>query len=331
MSESKEFAVREVPHPAWDEFARTAVGGTPFCSSRWLACAAAAAGARPLALGAFRRDQLVAGAAGWEAGQGRRRRFATPDLLPHTGFLFRPAASDRPTHVEAERTAATQALLTHLQAAYPRVCLTHAPDLADMRPFQWSGWQVTPRFTYWLDLPADRKQLWDGLERRARTEVRKAGRGAFRVEPAADAGELRRLYGLVYAGQAEAPVAGACVEAMVGGAVDAGLAEGFRARAPGGETACAVYFASGGDTLYAWVAGADPAFRGSGAASLLYWTVLEQTRCRRFDFVGANIPSIALFKRSFGGRLVPYFAVDGYRSRWRGLVAAARRATATHP
>ena len=62
------------------------------------------------------------------------------------------------------------------------------------------------------------------------------------------------------------------------------------------------------------MAGADPSHRDSGATSLLYWKVMEGTTRARFDFVGANLASIAFFKRGFGGDLVPYFATEGFGS-----------------
>ena len=178
--------IREVDGDAWDGFLRGAAGTTPFSTSPWLACAAAA-GVAPRILGAFRRDQLIAGVAGAETGRGWRRRFATPQLFPHTGFVFRAATTDRPAHVESERAAATRALIQHLQDGYPRVHLTHPPELVDPRQFQWAGWEVTPRFTYCVELPADRQVVWDGFERRTRTAVRKAEKEGYRVEPAADA------------------------------------------------------------------------------------------------------------------------------------------------
>ena len=76
-----------------------------------------------------------------------------------------------------------------------------------------------------------------------------------------------------------------------------------------GIVASIVVFVRGFDTIYAWVAGADPAYRDSGATSLLYWKLLLQAPFSRFDFVGANMREIALFKRGFGGTLLPYSAV----------------------
>ena len=96
--------------------------------------------------------------------------------------------------------------------------------------------------------------------------------------------------------------------------MDAGVAKTQAIVSPDGDIASIVIFVEGFDTLYAWVAGADPAFNASGATSLLYWRSFQQSRLKKFDFVGANRPAIAKFKRGFGGDLVPYFVVDGFKS-----------------
>lgn len=325
MTGSDKLHFDRVDATIWDEFLPSAVGATPFIGSAWMGLAAEAMGAQLELVGAFDGDQLVAGCAGVVTGSGWRQCLSTPPLLPHTGFVFRPTASARLPQIESDRSTACAGLIGHLQQRFARVHLTHAPALVDTRPFQWAHWQVTPRYTYHIDLPADRTQVWDGFERRTRTAIRKAQKGGYRVEASTDIDELRRLYAAVYGGESGAPVPAATVQQMAVAALQAGLIEGWRCVAPSGETAAVVFFARSEQTLYAWVAGADPAHRDAGATSLLYWHVLEQTPCAHFDFVGANMSSIAFFKRGFGGRLVPYAATEGFGHPLARTLAGLRR------
>lgn len=326
MTGSDKLRIEVVDTERWDKFVLNAVGTTPFIQSGWMQLAAEAQAAQCQLLGAFDGEHLVAGCAGVISGGGWRQRFATPALLPHTGFVFRQSTSDRTPHIESERSAATTALLHDLQQRFARVQLTHAPALTDARPFQWAGWQVTPRYTYHLSLSEDRTQVWDGFERRTRTAIRKAEKTGYRVEACTDTDELRRLYGAVYGGEAGAPVPAGIMQNMAAAASADGLVEGWRCMSAAGETAAAVFFARDQETLYAWVAGADPAHRDAGATSLLYWHVLQHTTCSHFDFVGANMPSIAFFKRGFGGDLVPYCATEGFGHPLARTVAGLRRA-----
>ena len=64
----------------------------------------------------------------------------------------------------------------------------------------------------------------------------------------------------------------------------------------------------------------------TGATSLLYWQYLCKIEHKYFDFVGANIPAVAFFKRGFGGDLTPYYVSEGYKSKWIKRALSARRA-----
>jgi len=319
------YHVAEVTDPTeWDTFAAAAVGGTPFSTAAWLDCAARAGGGVRL-LGCRRKGRLVAGVSGLEVPARGGPQLVTPPLLPHGGFILAPPNSDRPALQEAERCGAFRALIQFLGSEFGAVHLTHAPALADAREFAWAGWTVRPRYTYQIDL-ADRQAVWDTMERRTRATIRKAGEAGFRLAAAEDDGVLRDLYQAVYERQDDGPpVAAAAVEAVAGQARAAGLTETWAVESPAGEPAAVVAFTRG-DPCYALIAGAAPAFRDTGATALLYWEFLQRTEARSFDFAGANMPPIALFKRGFGGTLVPYFAVDGHRGRWRRSLAALRRA-----
>ena len=336
LASAKRFQIAEVAKADWSLFLESAVGSSTFSSVEWVQDAAQAmetqasesraTGAQARFLGAWDGDRLLAGVAGVVSGKGWRQRFSTPPLFPHTGILYRPLATNRPAHIESERSAATAALVDSLCRQFTRTHLTHTPAFTDTREFLWAGWDVQPRYTYHIDLPDDRSKVWDGFERRTRTAVRKAEKTGFHVEPATDVTELRRLYGLVYGGEHNAPVPGATLQHLTELAAAGGRVQGWQCLAPTGETASVVFFVADGDTLCAWVAGANPDHRDSGATSLIYWHVLQTTSCRRFDFVGANLASIAFFKRGFGGNLVPYFSTEGFGSSGLRTLAGLQRA-----
>lgn len=326
MPEPDSFEIADIADgERWDEFVGTAVCGTVFSTTAWLQCAREATGCESRIHGCYRRGELVAAVSGLHMSRKSLSRLVTPPLLPHGGFLHRPVDSDNPARRESDRNSAANRLIRFLESRYASVRLTHSPELVDMREFTWAGWQVRPRYTYRLPLPADRQDLWQQLERRTRTVVRKAENEGYRFRRLDDPELLRRQYELVYSSSPHAgppPVESALVGRFARAAADAGLTEMHVVESPSGAIAAAVVFARGSHDVFAWVAGADPAFRDSGAASFLYWKFLEQTSFQHFDFVGANIPGIALFKRGFGGDLVPYFHTEGYRSRWlKGLMS----------
>lgn len=309
---------------AWDTFVRQAVGGTVFSTSAWLRCAAAATGGHVQRLGCYRNDRLVAGLSGLARRRRGLYRFETPELTPYTGLLLAPVAGKGPAKGEAAQHRACTYLLNHLATHCDRAFLVHPPAIADVRPFTWQGWDAHVRYTYRLPL-GDRNALWQRAERRTRTAIRKAEKLGYQLRPTRDVALFQRQYEAIYANQASGPpVAATTAARFVAAALDAGLAQTYEIASSDGPAAV-VAFVEGFDTTYAWAAGADPAYNHTGAISLLYWHYWDTAAYEYFDFVGANIPSIAFFKRGFGCDLVPYYAVEGYKSRWVKRAFGVRR------
>ena len=326
MSDRDSFEIAAVTDCSlWDSFVRGAVGGTVFSTSGWLACAAGATGHESRMYGCYRKGQLVAGVSGIELRRGHVKGLVTPDLSPHGGFMFHPVDSASPARWESEHGGAARSLIQFLTSDYTDLHLTHAPAITDMRQFIWSDWEVRPRYTYEIPL-IDRGKLWDGLERRTRAVIRKAESEGFRFRATEDTDLLRRQYELVYSSRnGGTPVAAAVVQRFVEEAGGSGFTEAYLVEDSLGHPASIVVFVRGFDSIYAWIVGADPSFKDSGATSLLYWKLLQQSPYQRFDFVGANIPGIALFKRGFGGDLVSYFAVERCQNRLLNAGRALRR------
>ena len=308
----------------WDDFVRQAVGGTVFSTWGWLQCAQEASGNRCRYLGCYKNGQLVAGLSGVEAQHAGMRRFATPELTPHGGVLLARVPGKGPAKAESEWHRVAELFIAYLQTEYHHLSLVHAPAVSDMRPFIWAGWETRVRYTYQMEL-GDREALWERLERRTRTVIRKAEGSGFVVEPTQDMELFRRQYEQLYTRQGgKAPVDAGVAQRFAEAACRAGLARALKVVSPEGQVAAVVVFVEGFEGCYAWVAGADPELNHTGATSLLYWKYLEQGQ-GRFDFVGANIPAIAFFKRGFGGDLRSYFAVEGFRDPLvKGLFSGAR-------
>jgi hypothetical protein len=316
---------------AWDALVRQGVGGTVFATSAWLGCAQEALQAPVRRWGCVRNGRLVAGVSGVESCRAGCRRLFTPELTPHGGFQCLCPAAAAPGRAEAEQHRTAGLLCEYLEGRYAHVHLTHAPALTDMRPFAWAGHQVRVRYTYRIPLTSP-EDLWQRLERRTRTVVRKAASSGWQIRPAPDLELFADLYARVYQRQGQRqPVPVDAVKRFVRQALGAGLAQAVAVVSPADQTAAVVVFVADADQLYAWVAGADPVHNASGALSLLYCRVLETATARTFDFVGANLPSIAMFKRGFGGNLTPYYTSERFASRALRLLVPLWRAQSVRP
>ena len=325
MSDSYE--ILEITDSAtWDGFVRR-TGGSIFSTRSWLDCARDAVGDQVRCYGCYKNGRLLAAVSGLEKHRNRIRQLSTPVLTPHGGLLCAPVPGKGPAKVEAEWNRAAGLLTDHLMRIYGHVRLILAPAIRDVRPFIWAGWDARVRYTYHLDL-RNLDGLWERLERRTRTVIRKAEKTGFQFLPCDDTDLLRRQYTSIYTRQnAKAPVDPGLVQRFARRVLEKDLAQAFVVESTSGEAASIVVFVKGFDTAHAWVAGQNPAFNSTGATSLLYWRFFAHTTFEKFDFGGANIPPIALFKRGFGGDLVSYFTVEGFaNSLVRGAVRGRRAA-----
>jgi hypothetical protein len=79
-----------------------------------------------------------------------------------------------------------------------------------------------------------------------------------------------------------------------------------------------------GKAAYYYVSGNTSDGLSLGASPLLMFTILDQLKSegyRYFDWCAINLPRLANFKLSFGGKAVPYFALY-YEPRWLRMVKA---------
>ena len=324
------YEVERIEDPeVWDGLVRAAPGATVFSTSSWLRCARDVFGGEGVFYGCYRKGNLVAGCSGLALRRAGLAKLTTPPLTPYGGVVHAPIAAKRPAKIEAEQSGATCALMDRLTSDFHYVQLSHAPILRDVREFLWRDWRVSIRYSYRMDL-TDLDRLWDRFENRTNTVIRKAERSGCAVRLCEDLDLFALQYDRIYREQGTVSlVSGLQVAAFCRAVRDVGLSRMYVAESPAGEPACLVVFVLGFDTVYAWVSGAEPRLNATGATSLLYWRVLQEMAEQycRFDFVGANLPPVAKFKRGFGGDLIPYFTTERYSSSFaRGAFLLGQRA-----
>lgn len=95
-----------------------------------------------------------------------------------------------------------------------------------------------------------------------------------------------------------------------------GLVEVNTAREASGQVVALQVIVLDKNTVYTWIYGTIPEKNYTGADSLLIWEAIKRYRnTHKFlDLMGANIPSIAFFKKGFGGKLTPYYVTERFSS-----------------
>ncbi|MEL6614850.1 MAG: hypothetical protein AAFQ43_03880 [Bacteroidota bacterium] len=286
---------------------------TPFSHPAFAEAVGAAFGLTPLAV---LSDQT--GVIGLEKTRGPLRALALPPLAPEAPPLLTAHATEAAAH-SGETPLAT--LVSTLADRFDQAAFALGP-WPDARPFAWAGWNVATRYTYALDVSPEAPDRWS---KTTRWEARRHA-DAYIVEwgdaPLARAADLevaaydRKDADLGISPEAIADVARALADAGLARAV------GARNRETGALDAAAV-FAVDSDRAWYWIAGSVP---GPAMTVLLDRAVrdLASGGVAHLDWAGANVPSVAEFKRKRADRLVPTLTVRHVGPRWLRAAHALR-------
>ncbi len=236
--------------------------------------------------------------------QGPFSRIVVPGFTPYTSFLFAEAKPNQ---------EAWMLLLDKLASSYDDLRFHLHPNIEDIRPAHWVNWRSTVYYTYRIDLESYNTDMasWSDGQRRN-----------FRKH------QDRYLF------EENSDLLGKCIELCAAGYERKGrpfplnpqsllnitqdLASNQMIRvfaassgkdAPGSQRPEAgLVILHDETTAYYWIAGSEP----GPAMTVLIGKVLpalKEAGFKTFDFVGANTPNIAEFKRRFGATLTPYHAV----------------------
>lgn len=301
MLEATDIGVEERWRALWESSPQR----SPFSHLRFVRAIAGAAGLRTGVCFAAGSGRDTAGAAVTWRRRGPYREVIVPPFTPYSALLLGRMPSDADVHA---RKTPLDDLFELLEGAFHAVRLHLPPSLSDVRSAQWRGWSAHPLYTYRLS-DAD-PGAWSAST--ART-YRSARDSYSLVQGAEAAGAAVQLAAGSYARHERAlPLEEPALRSLVKSLSDAGIATVFGARnVETEEIDAAVVVARSLSCSYYWIAGSRP----GDAMTVLIGMMLPRlfgSGTATFDFVGANTPGIAEFKRRFGADLVPYFRLEHY-------------------
>ena len=299
---------------AWDDLVKQSPQGTVFSGTTWMESMCRLTGTEMKGAGYFNGNDLIGGVVFAEVCRGPFLKATVPILTPYGGFIASPLRGHRDSKSEAHLHKISQELMDFLARNYHHVFLVHTPSLNDTRPFDWAGWSVKNRFSYQVELESP-YEIWEMFERRTRSSVRKAeGLGyTFVIEDNIE--RFCTLYEKTYKKQGiDLPASKKLLSEHYSTLVENNLAFTAVVKDTSGTWAASVIFIKNGNDLCAWLSGAEPEMESHGTMSLLYWKLMESffEKYASLDFLGANIPAQAKFKRGFGGKAVGYPLTETY-------------------
>ncbi|WP_459193624.1 lipid II:glycine glycyltransferase FemX [Halosimplex sp. J119] len=185
-------------------------------------------------------------------------------------------------------------------------------SFADLRPFKWQETDVTPEFTYVVDLPDDREELLSSFSSDARSNIRNLDADATFEE--GGAADVERVLGHVrdrFDAQDEPfslprGFARDCYEALPDGAMRTYVCRHE------GEFVGGILTYETDDWIHRWQGGVTPDV-DFAVNDNLDWTVMTDAMDRgldAYDLVGAGDPRINSYKAKFGPSVETFHSVE---------------------
>ncbi len=271
-------------------------------------------------IGVFRNETPVAVSALFSATKFSQSIVKLMPLRVYDGVHFRNLGDSKNQKQEYERLLALQAVEEYLRRNYSFYQMVFPPGHPDIRAFQWAGAGVVPQYTYLLDLRTFSEENYTKSLR----EVLRAAANLGLTADRCSVSELISLNRLSYERHGRRPpVDQATLGSLLQKLDESGMLSIECVKNRNGEVVTGMASLGSARGSYFYVNGTD-AQAEKGASHFLFNEILmgaKKSGLSFVDFVGANTPTINLFKSSFGPRLDTYFRV------WKANSLPAKLAT----
>jgi hypothetical protein len=250
---------------------------------------------------------------------------AMPLYLPHPkvvsmppytqtmGVWFAPEAGDaKYTTILGKRQALCKTLTEALKR-YPSFLQNFHYQITDWLPFYWEGYRQTTRYTYLLQHIREPDELWNNMSPNIRRNITKA-RDKFRIEVRRDipVDDFLRVYALSFRRQRQQPPHIDTLKRLIAECGERGQGGLWGGYDKEGRLHAVAFLVWQESSAYYLAGGGDPAFRESGAHSLVLWEGIKDVSryTSLFDFEGSMLVGVERFFREFGAIQTPFFTIS---------------------
>lgn len=317
---SREYQVRALDaseFARWDDFVRLSPQGTLFHTTLWLE----AAGVPYRLLGCFRGGELHGGFALSLVGHRAAGR-PHPSFTPYLGIMYPQPRAKYVTELSNHKEIAG-AFATFIKSKFDFLELAFSPEVVDLQPFIWQGFDVELHYTYRLTLESLEAVLGN-MDQGRRRNLSSAEKQGVQVEVGADFAQIVRLREMSFKRQGLAADDRPAAIRFEAALRRVGRCQGFLARSSEGEPLGGVWIAWDDKRAYYLLGGFDRSAQSNNAVALAMWHAIKFTannlKLPEFDFEGSMIPTIERFFRKFGGKITPNYTI-----RYRRPIGLGRR------
>ncbi len=297
----------------WDDLAVQSPQGTIFHNSDYLKVVADASSSKLRVYGCFKDDELVGGCSLFAKDLGRIVSHATSTgpLTPYGGFLLPDLDNANVRKSGLVQDGVISALCDSVQEdRYSAVTITNSPDLRDVRPCLWRGWEGRVAYTYYVDLKGN---FFERFSKSVRREVRKTEGTGLSIERLDDAAIHHKLLTQVFDRQdLESSTEVSFFASMLDLIARKKCGGMWVARGESENILASRIWIWDNKRAYAWSAASNQKFRDSGANRFLFVSLLGEMQKAGFHQVNmmhGNTRRLSYHAAGYNPTLVPYYSV----------------------
>lgn len=250
-----------------------------------------------------------------------------PPLTQYLGPWFKEVSGAKYSKSLSREKDLTEELINQLPK-YDYFIQNFSPSITNWQPWYWEGFKQTTNYTYRLDDLSNINELWEGMESKIRTDIRKAEKLGVSVQSTDELTKFWSVHQKTFSRQGKCPPY--TFDFLLG--LDAELKQrNFRrillALDEKGQVHAGAYLVWNDECIWYLMGGGDPELRNSGATSLVIWEAIKIALDGQkvFDFEGSMIESVERFFRGFGAKQKPFSSISKTNSRLLKLGSVLKR------
>ena len=193
------------------------------------------------------------------------------------------------------------------------------PALTDWQPFYWKGFTQTTLYTYVIEDLTDLDRVYRGFASGKKSDIQRARRQVEVRRDMSAEGLYKHLQSSLAAKGEEPSYPFALLKKIHDACYSRSQGRTYFAEDSNGNVHAATLVIWDVDSAYFLVSSVHPAWRSSGAGTLLMWEAIQDAAkvTRRFNFEGSMIESVERSYRAFGGTQTPYSHIVGLSRKAR--------------
>lgn len=263
-------------------------------------------------VGCFKNDDLVGGIAFEERKVGGFDMLFNPKFTQFLGILYSDNSSMNPAKRESLEKTMLADILDFLESRYKRIAINNHYSIKDIRLYNWRNYRAVVRYSYLVDL-SNIDEAFEQFESRNKYDIRKALKQNIKAIPANDVKRFHELHDLTFKRQGlKNPLTYSQTEKIYSALSNLNKCKLYFSRDEHSNFMSTAFIIWDNQTAYYLMGANHPEFRSAASGGLVLWTAMKELAemgIKEFDLYGANTESIALYKRGFGGQLIPYYRV----------------------